>query len=107
MNIQLPKVCPVCDGDWEIAGYYDGRYSNRECSNGCRCKLVLGTTRKIPVFLRRELAGLEIWWHKGGYIDYRPLKIMIGQIAHKFSPLGFSIPFDIDEERLKLLLAFS
>jgi hypothetical protein len=107
MNIQLPTTCPVCDGDWETTGHTDGLYRNRKCSNGCRCQLVLEATKQIPVFLRRELAGLEIWWHKGGYIDFRSLELMISQVDHKFRPLGFSLPFDIDEERLKLLLAYS
>lgn len=105
MNIQLPITCPVCGGNWKIISFYDGIYGNRKCSNGCQCQLVFQATNKTPVFLRRELAGLEIWWHKGGYIDYRPLQKR--EMDNKFRPLGFSLPFDIDEERLKLLLAFS
>lgn len=96
----LNANCPVCQGEWIRTGYETSIWVKYNCVNYTLCRLDLYQDKKYQKFnLRREVARYVIWWSENH------------KVATIYPPTGsiisFYVPFNINEERLKLLITMS
>ena len=103
----LPDRCPLCGENWEP---YDPSlasdlvlYAECKCPqyDECGCQI----TKEIKSvdensWLHRIIGRYDVWWDVVYGIDYR-------YDDEPIIKVDFDLPFDVDEERLRLLLAFS
>lgn len=104
--IKVPPNCPLCQGKWLKSTTPQCCI----CPNSKKCHTLFiveagGGPFSIPsggrFFLKRILEdGTEIWWSSEDFaqIRYNP---------GGYQKLTFDPPFDVNKERLKLLILFS
>lgn len=105
--MELPDKCPICHRTWEIfdeasgVGLPSGSYVEWRCPqySQCNCCLYENSKTNKKEWIYRSVGKFEILWDIVDGIEY----IHDG----KLFKVNFDLPFDVDEERLKLLLAFS
>lgn len=105
--MELPNQCPICHKDWELsdeasgAGMASGMFVEWRCPqyDRCNCCIYENSETTIKEWLCRLVGEFEIWWDIQEGIDYRH--------GGELFKLDFDLPFDVDQERLRLLLAFS
>jgi hypothetical protein len=103
--MEIPNQCPLCDGNWEP---YDQIWNNpgglcgeercqqyNKCKSGILKRIKSG--RKERLF--RAVGEFEVCWDIIHGISYR--------YRYDVVRIDFDLPFDVDEERMRLLLAFS
>ena len=106
--IELPDQCPLCHKDWELideasgVGGGFGLFAEFRCPqySQCYCSLYKDSKTGKKEWLGRFVGEFEIWWDIEEGIDYRDGNQEMFRVS-------FDLPFDVDEERLKLLLVFS
>ena len=104
--MELPNQCPICHKDWELFDEASGvgiagLFVEWRCPqyDQCNCCIYENTETAAKEWLCRLVGEFEIWWDIQKGIEYRH----DGELFR----VDFDLPFDVDEERLKLLLAFS
>ena len=102
-------ACPLCQGEWHQVDDADySGYLHFKCANKCGLDyMYMGLTNSWDrVWLRKKFPALEtsIWWCNE--LPCRLQKLPVEKY-HFAKDLSFVLPFDIDEERLQLLLVFS
>lgn len=100
----IPDECPVCNADW-ISDFHKKSDSCQHfyCSNqDCNFRLTTFSGISTAYFMQNTFSdGTEIWWCSNGPSEIR-------RPGHKrYYKLDFVPPFNINFDRLKLLLIFS
>lgn len=100
----LPKellCCPLCQGDWiRDYGYENNSWGRYTCPNSELCNIVYYTCHSSENFyVQKFVDDKTIWWGTGERCE-----VVINKTWKK---LTFLPPFEIDSERLKLIILMS
>lgn len=102
MLTEKPKQCPICNGEWITSKLPSADFTCNDfvCANWENCQLLLKTSGGDFWIVKSLSKGGEVWWCSNGPSEMRLAR-------DGFKKLIFDPPFDIDEDRLKLLIIFS
>lgn len=97
--------CPLCQGEWQKLDTWGKFWVNYACNKDEICQMMYfkpsENNDNINFFLRKLLAnGTTIWWSTN-----MPCKLAIIGMEIKF--LDYVLPFQLDEERIKLFTIMS